>query len=148
MSSCGRASLGNTCRSATPWTRRRYLRQPRRFSDEIDVAIYDRQYTPLIFEHQGELVIPIESVYDVFESKQEITGEFITYAQNKSAQSASSIERARQLGRLTDCEPPSRSLSSAVSLPLKMAGRQARPIHFLHLSFRKIRSLAAWISAA
>ena len=28
---------------------RRYLRRPRRFSDEIDVAIYDRQYTPLIF---------------------------------------------------------------------------------------------------
>jgi hypothetical protein len=53
------------------------------FSDEIDVAIYDRQYAPLIFEHQGQFVIPAESVYAVFESKQEITGPFVEYAQAK-----------------------------------------------------------------
>ena len=53
------------------------------FSDEIDIVVYDRQYTPLIFEHQGELVIPAESVYAAFESKQEINGRLIEYAQSK-----------------------------------------------------------------
>ena len=54
-----------------------------KFSDQIDVVVYDRQYTPLIFEQQGQLVIPAESVYAVFESKQEINGAFVEYAQAK-----------------------------------------------------------------
>jgi hypothetical protein len=55
------------------------------FSDEIDVALFDRQYTPLIFEHQGQLVVPVEAVYAVFESKQEINAAHIKYAQGKVA---------------------------------------------------------------
>jgi hypothetical protein len=54
-----------------------------KFSDQIDVVVYDRQYTPLIFEQQAQLVIPAESVYAVFESKQEINGAFVEYAQAK-----------------------------------------------------------------
>jgi hypothetical protein len=55
------------------------------FSHEIDVVLYDRQYTFLIFELEGVKVIPIEAVYAVFESKQEINGEHIEYAQRKAA---------------------------------------------------------------
>jgi len=53
------------------------------FSDEIDVVLFDRKYTPLIFEHQNEIVVPAEAVYAVFESKQEINAEFVKYAQEK-----------------------------------------------------------------
>src|ERR1700730_13104061 len=33
------------------------------FSDQIDVVIFDRQYSPFIFEYEGQTVIPAESVY-------------------------------------------------------------------------------------
>lgn len=36
------------------------------FSEQIDVVVYDRQYTPLIFEMHGIKIIPAESVYAVF----------------------------------------------------------------------------------
>jgi hypothetical protein len=56
------------------------------FSDEIDVVLYDRQYTFLIFELEGiGKVIPAEAVYAVFESKQEASAPYIEYAQNKAA---------------------------------------------------------------
>ncbi|MDP9051652.1 MAG: hypothetical protein M3O31_13180 [Acidobacteriota bacterium] len=55
------------------------------FSDEIDVVLFDRQYTPLIFQHENEIVVPAEAVYAAFESKQEINAGFIEYAQKKVA---------------------------------------------------------------
>jgi hypothetical protein len=55
-----------------------------KFSDQIDVVLYDRQYTPLIFELEGEIVVPAEAVYAVFESKQEINAQHIAYAQKKA----------------------------------------------------------------
>lgn len=55
------------------------------FSDQIDVVIFDRQYSPLLFEFEGAVVIPVEAVYAVFESKQELKGHFVGYAQKKVA---------------------------------------------------------------
>jgi hypothetical protein len=55
------------------------------FSDQIDVAIYDRQYSPLIFHYAGQKVLPAESVYAVFEVKQAISAGLINYAQKKVA---------------------------------------------------------------
>ena len=40
------------------------------FSDQIDVVVFDRQYSPFIFSFQGATIIPAESVYAVFEAKQ------------------------------------------------------------------------------
>jgi hypothetical protein len=55
------------------------------FSGEIDVVLFDRQYTPLIFEYQNQLVVPVEAVYALFEAKQEIKSAFVRYAQEKMA---------------------------------------------------------------
>ncbi|MFZ0392544.1 MAG: DUF6602 domain-containing protein [Terracidiphilus sp.] len=55
------------------------------FSDQIDVVIFDRQYSPLLFEFEGAVVVPVEAVYAVFESKQELLGHFVAYAQKKVA---------------------------------------------------------------
>jgi hypothetical protein len=55
------------------------------FSDQIDVVVFDRQYSPFIFNYQDELIIPAESVYAVFEAKQEISASLIEYAQTKVA---------------------------------------------------------------
>ena len=54
-------------------------------SDQIDVVIYDRQYSPLIFEHGGTTYLPAESIYAIFEVKQSATTETVRYAQQKVA---------------------------------------------------------------
>ena len=52
------------------------------FSQQMDVVIYDRQYTPFIFVHQEQKYVPAEAVYAVFEAKQDIKGQ-VNYAQEK-----------------------------------------------------------------
>jgi hypothetical protein len=56
-----------------------------KFSQQIDVVIFDRQYSPFIFDHAGQKVIPSESVYAVFEAKQSVNADVIRYAQEKVA---------------------------------------------------------------
>jgi hypothetical protein len=55
------------------------------FSEQIDVVVFDRQYSPFIFKYQDQLIIPAESVYAVFEAKQSINADYVSYAQNKVA---------------------------------------------------------------
>lgn len=56
-----------------------------KFSDQIDVVIFDRQYSPFIFNFEGQYIIPAESVYAVFEAKQVINAEQVQYAHKKIA---------------------------------------------------------------
>ena len=53
------------------------------FSQQIDVVVFDRQYSPFIFNYEGEIIIPAESVYAAFEAKQSINAEQVKYAQEK-----------------------------------------------------------------
>jgi hypothetical protein len=55
------------------------------FSDQIDVVVFDRQYSPFIFNFEGETIIPAESVYAVFAAKQTINRDLVEYAQKKVA---------------------------------------------------------------
>lgn len=53
-------------------------------SEQIDLVIYDAQYSYLVF-HQGDTkLIPAESVYAVFEVKQELNKEYIEQAKKKA----------------------------------------------------------------
>lgn len=54
-------------------------------SEQIDVVIHDRQYSPFVFKHEDGKVVPAESVYGAFEVKQEMTKEYVEYASNKVA---------------------------------------------------------------
>jgi hypothetical protein len=55
------------------------------FSQQIDVLVFDRQYTPFIFEFNGEKIVPAEGVYAVFEAKQSINAKQVDYAKEKVA---------------------------------------------------------------
>lgn len=55
------------------------------FSEQIDVVIFDRQYSPLIFNYEGQKIVPAESVYAVFEAKQAINASLVEYARKKVA---------------------------------------------------------------
>lgn len=61
-------------------------------SEQLDVVIFDRQYSPFLFKDHGALFIPAESVYAVFEVKQEITKGLLEYAGKKIA----SVRRLRR----------------------------------------------------
>lgn len=63
-----------------------------KFSDQIDVVIFDRQYSPFIFDYEGQKIVPAESVYAVFEAKQSIDAAYIEYAQTK-VQSVRTLHR-------------------------------------------------------
>ena len=60
-------------------------------SEQMDVVIYDAIYTPFIFKQDGFMYIPAESVYAVFEVKQDVKG-YIEYAAKK-------VESVRKLKR-------------------------------------------------
>lgn len=62
------------------------------FSHQIDVVIHDRQYSPLVFTFQDSYVVPAESVYAVFEAKQDMNADHIAYAQEK----VTSVRRLRR----------------------------------------------------
>lgn len=82
------------------------------FSQQMDIVIFDRQYTPLIFEHNDQLVIPAESVYAVFEAKQSINAGQVKYAQEK-------IESVRRLER------------TSMPVPWLQGVAGAKPLHHI-----------------
>jgi hypothetical protein len=55
------------------------------FSQQADVVIFDRQDSPFVFYYQGQMVVPIESVYAVFEAKPTANAVLLRYAQKKAA---------------------------------------------------------------
>ena len=54
-------------------------------SEQIDLAIIDRHFSPLFWEWGGHCYVPAESVYGVFEVKPEITRDYVLYAAEKIA---------------------------------------------------------------
>ena len=61
-------------------------------SDQMDLVIYDQQYSHLVFEMNGNKYITAESVYAVFEIKPQLNKENMNYAVNK-------VRSARELKR-------------------------------------------------
>ena len=54
-------------------------------SEQIDVVVFDRQYSPFLFNQDGAKYVPAESVYAVFEAKQVLCKDHIEYAGQKAA---------------------------------------------------------------
>ncbi|QEG35821.1 DUF6602 domain-containing protein [Bythopirellula goksoeyrii] len=65
-------------------------------SEQIDVVVFDRQYTPFVINYEGLVYVPAESVYAVFEVKQDISKEHIEYA-SKKFQSVRRLKRTSAL---------------------------------------------------
>jgi hypothetical protein len=63
-----------------------------RCSDQLDVVIYDRQYTPFMFKEAGTFYIPAEGVYGVLEVKTSLAMSTVQYAGSKAA----SVRRLRR----------------------------------------------------
>jgi len=61
-------------------------------SDQIDIVIHDRHYSPLLFRDGGACYVPAESVYGLLEVKQELDKRTVEYAGRK----AGSVRRLRR----------------------------------------------------
>lgn len=55
-----------------------------RTSDQIDVVVYDQQYTPSLLETSTIRLIPAEAVYAVFDAKPSISAATLKYAADKA----------------------------------------------------------------
>ncbi len=85
------------------------------FSQQIDIVIHDRQYSPIVFKVQGELVVPAESVYAVLEAKQSLNAHFVEYAQAK-------VASVRALHRTSLPIPHAGGTHAAKPLPVILGG--------------------------
>lgn len=54
-------------------------------SEQIDIVIYDRQYSPFLYNQANQRYIPAESVYGILEVKQDLSREHVLYAGAKAA---------------------------------------------------------------
>lgn len=93
-------------------------------SEQIDVIIHDAHYCPLFLEKGGSCFVPAESVYGVFEVKQELTAEYVRAAGRKAA----SVRRlCRTSAPITDrgVEKPPRDIPGVLGGVLALAGTWA-----------------------
>lgn len=61
-------------------------------SDQIDVVVFDRHFTPTLLDQRNHRYIPAEAVYAVFESKPQIDKAHLEYA-GKKAESVRRLHR-------------------------------------------------------
>jgi hypothetical protein len=54
-------------------------------SDQIDIIIFDHQYTPTLLDQQSHRFVPAEAVYAVIEVKPTISKHYLEYAGDKAA---------------------------------------------------------------
>ena len=54
-------------------------------SEQIDIVVFDRQYSPFLFNQDGACYVPAESVYALLEVKQDLNKENVEYAGSKAA---------------------------------------------------------------
>lgn len=82
-------------------------------SDQIDIVIYDNQYTPTLLSQGSHKFIPAESVYAVLEVKPQIDKKNIIYASNKVA-SVRRLTRTSVPIRAADAVYPAKKLHNIV----------------------------------
>ena len=88
-------------------------------SQQIDLVIYDQQYSPFVFNQNGTLYIPSESVYAVFEIKPILSKSTLDYAGEK-AKSVRQLFRTsfpitHAGGSIDDPKPPHRIISGILT---------------------------------
>jgi hypothetical protein len=75
-------------------------------SEQIDIVIHDRHFSPEFWEWGGHRYLPVESVYAVFEVKPELTREYILYAGSKASSVRSLYRTNASFGWAMGTMPP------------------------------------------
>ncbi|MCH8543717.1 MAG: hypothetical protein LAT61_09115 [Alcanivorax sp.] len=85
-----------------------------RTSDQIDVVIFDNQYTPTLLDQKSHRFVPAEAVYAVLEVKPTIDKDYVEYAVGKAA-SVRALHRTSIPIRHAGGEYPAKELFPIVS---------------------------------
>lgn len=96
-------------------------------SEQMDVVIYDAIYTPFIFKQDGFMYIPAESVYAVFEVKQDVKGHIDDAA--KKVESVRKLKRTSidmvASGRHTSAAPLTKIIGGILTTTSSYSGQKA-----------------------
>lgn len=76
------------------------------YSEQIDVVVHDRFFTPFIFTHGDYEIVPVEAVYAIFEVKQDLSLKNLKAAQQK----LESVRRLEPRLAVTSQVPEPRSI--------------------------------------
>lgn len=86
---------------------------------QLDVVVHDRHFTPLFWEIAGALFLPAESVYAVFEVKQEFNLGYVREASEKVGSVRRLYRTTQQVvhagGIVSDPKPPPRILGGLLA---------------------------------
>ena len=91
-------------------------------SDQIDIVIYDSQYSYFVFKHEQVIYVPAESVYAIIEVKQDLTKAHLDYAGEK----AESVRRLRR---------------TSVEIPFAAGKYRPKPLHNILAGIITIESI-------
>lgn len=75
-------------------------------SDQIDIVIFDPQYTPMLLIQQNHKYIPAEAVYAVFECKPTFSKSYLEYAGNKASTVRNLIRTSVPIATASGTIPP------------------------------------------
>ncbi len=75
-------------------------------SDQIDIVIFDPQYTPMLLIQQNHKYIPAEAVYAVFECKPTINKDYLEYGGNKASSVRNLIRTSVPIATASGTLPP------------------------------------------
>lgn len=88
-------------------------------SEQMDIVVHDRQFSPFVLNLDGEYYVPAESVYAALEVRQTINAENVEYASRKIA-SVRKLHRTslpiRHAGGEYPAKPPHHILGGLVTL--------------------------------
>lgn len=75
-------------------------------SDQIDVIVFDRHFTPTLLDQKNHRYIPAEAVYAIFECKPEVSKGYIEYAEKKAASVRSMTRTSVAISHAGGTYPP------------------------------------------
>lgn len=105
------------------------------YSEQLDIVIFDRHYSPFIFKQDGASYIPAECVYAVIEVKQTLDKGHIEYTAKKAKSVRKLLRTSAKIvqadGREFEPKKPPRILAGILSL----SGKITKPLE------KKIASL-------
>lgn len=75
-------------------------------SDQMDVVVFDRHYTPTLLDQQSHRYIPVEAVYAVLESKPHFDKSYLEYAGLKAASVRKLHRTSTKITHMQGVAPP------------------------------------------
>jgi hypothetical protein len=120
-------------------------------SDQIDVVIYDRQYTPVLLDQKEHRYIPAEAVYAIFEVKPTCNKPYLEYAAVK-AESVRKLVRTSATIMYSDGPHPAKKpfeiIAGIVSTEVAWSGGFGPTFKLIHSKLNRNKFINCGLAAS